>query len=163
MALTDLWPGPFRKVHCEVSHSDTGSPGAVFPSDTWLWQICDQAPLGRKIPVKCPRPVVLTDLWAGPFREENSSQVPPPRGFQLSAPAPWFWHFSEGEALGIVIPVECPRSVDCMIVVYETFFLERLRDFKFSVPPQGGIWLIMTILTQYLSSNLVPPPHRNSS
>ena len=50
-----------------------------------------------------------------------------------------------------------------MIVVYETFFLERLRDFKFSVPPQGGIWLIMTILTQYLSSNLVPPPHRNSS
>ena len=53
--------------------------------------------------------------------------------------------------------------MDCMIVVYETFFLERLRDFKFSVPPQGGIWLIMTILTQYLSSNLVPPPHRNSS
>ena len=58
---------------------------------------------------------------------------------------------------------KCPRPVDCNIVVYDTFYLERLRDFKFSVPPPGGIWLIMTILTQYLSSNLVPPPHRNSS
>ena len=43
------------------------------------------------------------------------------------------------------------------------FFLERLRDFKYSVPPPGGIWLIMIILAQYLDSNLVPPPHRNSS
>ena len=58
---------------------------------------------------------------------------------------------------------KCPRHVDRNIVVHDTFFLERLRDSKFSVPPPGGIWLIMTILTQYLSSNLVPPPHRNSS
>ena len=93
----------------------------------------------------------------------NSNLVPPPRGFQLSAPAPWFLQISDWEALGIVIPVECPRPVDCNIVVHDTFFLERLRDFKFAVPPPGGIWLIMTILTQYPSSNLVPPPHRNSS
>ena len=53
--------------------------------------------------------------------------------------------------------------MDRNIVVHDTFFLERLRDFKFAVPPPGGIWLIMTILTQYPSSNLVPPPHRNSS
>ena len=58
---------------------------------------------------------------------------------------------------------KCPRHVDRNIVVHDTFFLERLRDFKFAVPPPGGIWLIMTILTQYPSSNLVPPPHRNSS
>ena len=93
------------------------------------------------IPFECPHPV-------------DSSSV---------TPATWFSQICEGEALGIEIPVECPRPVDCNIVVHDTFSLERLRDFNFSVPPPGGIWLIMTILIQYLSSNLVPPPHRNSS
>ena len=63
------------------------------------------------IPCQCPRPVVLTDLLGGTFRKVNSSSVPPPRGFQLSAPAPWFSEISEEEALGIVIQIECPRPV----------------------------------------------------
>ena len=99
------------------------------------------------IPAQCPRPVVLTDLWGGPFRNSNSSSVPPPRGFQLSAPAPWSpaqWPRTV-DSISVpppcAIPVECPRGM-CWLIMTSLVEFPRPMVFSQSDParcmPRGG-------------------------
>ena len=84
-----------------TSHSQIECPRPVVFPKVRLGTFRDH------FPIECPRPVVVTKVRLGTFRDHfpikcprpvDSSSVPPPHGFQLSAPSLW-------------IPSQCPRHV----------------------------------------------------